>query len=147
MFILIPRFEIVGVASYPDHYTKFTSLEKVSIDSTDYFLTDYSGILELETGTHVYADYLALNPLPFEFPVISRRSFMRRFTQAERIAMRKSTDDIIIDVHEDLKMASSVELQLPAVSDAISYMVYVGILDNTRYAEILIDGTEEEAWP
>ncbi len=78
---------------------------------------------------------------------ITKRAFMKRFTLDERIAIRNSTDDVIIDVYEDLKLASYVELDTQDVSDALNYMVSVGILESSRVDEMLVDGTELEAYP
>jgi len=77
---------------------------------------------------------------------ITKRAFMKRFTLTERIAIRNSVDDVIIDVYEDLKLASYVELDTQDVSDALNYMVSVGILESSRVDEMLVDGTSEEAY-
>lgn len=68
---------------------------------------------------------------------ITQREFMQRFTQAERIAIRASTDGVVIDIQEDLKSASSVDLTLPEISAALNYLVSVNLLDANRPAEIL----------
>jgi hypothetical protein len=78
---------------------------------------------------------------------ITKRAFMKRFTLTERIAIRKSTDDVIIDVYEDLKLASYVELNTQDVSDALNYMVSVGILESSRVDEMLVEGEPYEAYP
>ena len=75
---------------------------------------------------------------------ITKRAFMRRFTQAERIAIRNSSDDIVIDIHEDLKSAINVSLDLQDTIDSLAYLVSVSILTGDRPAEILIDGIEDE---
>ena len=69
---------------------------------------------------------------------------MRRFTQSERIAIRNSSDDIVIDIHEDLKSAINVSLDLQDTIDSLAYLVSVSILTSGRPTEILIDGTEGE---
>ena len=85
-----------------------------------------------------------LKTTPDAIRKITKRSFMRRFTQAERIAIRKSTDDIVIDIYEDLKATSNVDLDLQDTIDALAYLTSVGILASGRKDEILIDGTEDE---
>ena len=81
---------------------------------------------------------------PLAIRKITKRAFMRRFTQAERIAIRNSSDDIVIDIHEDLKSAINVSLDLKDTIDSLAYLVSVSILTSDRPAEILIDGTEDE---
>ena len=143
MKILIPHFQINGTASYPDDYRLFNGMKKVEFNGSDYFVTDYSGELDLATG--VYTDYeLTLEPI-LSNPVITKRSFMQRFTQPERTVIRKSTDDIVIDVHEDLKIASNVDLSLEDIRNALNYFVSIGILEAPRVDELLVDGTEAEA--
>jgi hypothetical protein len=146
---LIPYFEVTGYSSYPDDYTLFSNMSKVNFNSTDYWLCDYAGTLDLETGPDTYEDYVeSLGPeVTYEQPKITKRAFMKRFTLAERISIRNSTDDVIIDVYEDLKLASYVELDTQDVSDALIYMVSVGILESSRVDEMLVDGTELEAYP
>lgn len=81
---------------------------------------------------------------PLAIRKITKRAFMRRFTQSERIAIRNSSDDIVIDIHEDLKSAINVNLDLQDTIDSLAYLVSVSILTSNRPTEILIDGTEGE---
>mgnify|MGYP003667154626 CR=1 FL=1 len=76
---------------------------------------------------------------------ITKRSFMRRFDQTERIAIRNSTDDIVIDIYEDLKIASNVNLDLQDTIDALNYLDSQGLLTVSTIEELLIDGTQEES--
>lgn len=78
--------------------------------------------------------------------VISIRAFMQRFNQSERIAIRNSTDDIVIDIHEDLKMALYVNLDDDDTGQALDYLTSVGLIEASRKAEILADGTEVEKY-
>ena len=50
-----------------------------------------------------YEYHDAVAPVVDPIRIITVRAFMKRFTQAERIAMRTSTDDIVIDLMSDLK--------------------------------------------
>jgi hypothetical protein len=86
------------------------------------------------------------NELPIIAPAIrkiTKRAFMQRFAQAERIAIRKSVDDIVIDIHEDLKMASIVDLDLQDTINGVAYLGSIGLL-TTSQADLLRDGTEDE---
>lgn len=95
-----------------------------------------------ETGTHKIESDGVVGTIPIR--KISKRAFMRRFTQTERTAIRVSADDIVIDIHEDLKSTNTVRLDLQDTIDSLGYLVAVGILTSGRPTEILIDGTEEE---
>ena len=75
---------------------------------------------------------------------ISTRSFMRRFTPPERVLIRASTDDIVVDIHEDLRFARSVDLDLTDVSQGLAYLVTQSIIASNRPAIILRDGTADE---
>lgn len=75
---------------------------------------------------------------------ISKRAFRNRLTQPERTLIRKSTDDIVIDIKEELEMTTYVDLDMPSNTDALNYLVSVGILLAPRVAEILVDGTKKE---
>lgn len=70
---------------------------------------------------------------------ITRRAFMQRLFQAERIAIRNSTDDNVVDIHEDLKSTDSVILSLQDTIDALTYLTSVGILASGRSDTILND--------
>lgn len=78
--------------------------------------------------------------------VLGKRSFMQRFTQAERIAIRNSTDDIVIDIHEDLKMTSFVDLDHPDTGASLDYLTAIGLLVAGRKDEMLVDGEESEKY-
>jgi hypothetical protein len=57
MKILIPYFNVNGKSSYPDDYRLFGSIEKRVIDNVDYFLCEYNGNKNLETGAINYSEY------------------------------------------------------------------------------------------
>ena len=56
--VLIPYFDIEGKNSYPDSYSLFSDMEKVTFNGADYWLCLYNGLLELETGPDDYAAFL-----------------------------------------------------------------------------------------
>lgn len=85
-----------------------------------------------------------MRPIAPEVPkirMITKRAFMRRFTQVERIAIRKSVDDIVIDIYDDLKMVSHVDLDLVDTIQSIEYLKSVGLVTT---GDILRDGSEDE---
>jgi len=75
---------------------------------------------------------------------ISKRAFMQRFTQPERTAIRKSSDDIVIDIYEDLQAVNNVDLDHPDTEASLNYLTSAEILTAGRKDEILVDGTSEE---
>ena len=79
--------------------------------------------------------------------LITKRSFMQRLTMAERIGFRNSTDDVVIDIREDLEYASNVDLDLEALYQGLSYISGIGLLEASRIPELLVDGTKAESYP
>ena len=75
---------------------------------------------------------------------ITRRAFMQRLTFEERTKIRKSQDDRVIDIHDDLKNVKYVELDMDETKNGLLYLEYIGILDQGRHANILVDGTLRE---
>ena len=69
--------------------------------------------------------------LPVVEPVIAirkitKRAFMQRFTQPERTLIRKSTDDIVIDIYEDLQSVTRVELDMTDTVNDLYYAYELG---------------------
>lgn len=77
---------------------------------------------------------------------ITVRAFMQRIPLVSRIAIRNSTDDIVNDLQEDLRLASFVDLDDPAVAAGLSYVVSQGIMTQAEADACLVDGTEAESW-
>lgn len=75
---------------------------------------------------------------------ITKRSFLKRLTQSERIAIRKSTDDVVIDIHEDLLIASHVDLNDDDVKNAVDYLLGLDLISAESKVKLLADGTEQE---
>ena len=87
--------------------------------------------------------------IPSEAPIetieiITRRSFMKRFTLDERTALRNSEDDVVQDFLFELNISQDVTLSLPENRDALMYLTSIGILEASRVDEILAPGTIEE---
>ena len=77
---------------------------------------------------------------------ITKRSFMQRLDIVERIAIRKSTNDVVIDIREDLLTASNVDLDLQDTVTAVNYISEQGLLTVHTIAELLMDGTAAEEY-
>jgi len=78
-------------------------------------------------------------PEPEPLPVggMTRLAFIRRFTLAERISIRQSTDPIVVDGIAMLEAAEEVKLDDPDTVALIGYLVTQGLLTQERAAEIL----------
>jgi hypothetical protein len=74
--------------------------------------------------------------------IITKRSFMQRLSQSERIAIRSSTDESVIDIHEDLKSVDTVTLSNTDVISSLNYLTSVGILADGRSSTILTNPVE-----
>jgi hypothetical protein len=68
---------------------------------------------------------------------ITKRAFMQRFTQPERTLIRKSTDDIVIDIYEDLQAINNVDLAHPDTIASLIYLTSVDILLEGRSDTII----------
>ena len=85
-----------------------------------------------------------VEPEPDAIRVITPRSFFARFTPPERTAMRKSVDDIVIDIREELQIAREVDLDNPNVFQSLTYLTYLEILTEDRVDAMLVDGNTNE---
>lgn len=120
-------------AVMPDHLIEIDSLD------ADLIGNKYKG-----KGADGKATFEAVEVVQDAIRKITKRAFMQRFTQSERVAIRKSTDDIVEDIHEDLKATNNVDLDLTDTQNALGYLVSVAILAPQRVAEILADGAQNE---
>jgi hypothetical protein len=99
----------------------------------------------LDTDTHVIEvpDGATVGPAPIRN--ITTRAFMQRIPLASRVAIRNSTDEVIVDLQEDLRLASFVDLDHPQTAAGLSYIVSQGIMTQSEADACLVDGTEGEA--
>jgi len=72
-----------------------------------------------------------------EVTKITKLSFLQRFTQEERIAIRTSTDPIVVDFLELLSMAQDVDTAYPDTIAGVNYLESTGLVGEGRAAEIL----------
>ena len=127
----------------PENIEGLTEEESAVPQDTDW--------IEVSNGTSIrrYTWHTPVEPeayIPPPIRLITKRSFMKRLSQPIRTAIRKSTDDIVIDIYEDLMIASNVNLDLDDVENALLYLAASGILDETTIPTILADGLESEAY-
>ncbi len=68
---------------------------------------------------------------------LTRLQFQRRFTIEERIAIRASTDPLVIDYRELCSVAEDIELTDADVVAGITYLEAEAVIASGRAAEIL----------
>ncbi|MCV6625853.1 MAG: hypothetical protein OIF38_07130, partial [Cellvibrionaceae bacterium] len=61
---LMPYFPIMGASTYPDNAELFSNLEQVALGGQQYWLCDYAGTKDLETGKHTYSDLVVATNKP-----------------------------------------------------------------------------------
>ena len=69
---------------------------------------------------------------------LTKLKFLNRFTMQERIAIRSSADPIVLDIMNLFDAAEYISTQDTDTVQGIGYLAVVGILTNSRVAEILI---------
>ena len=80
----------------------------------------------------------AAPPPPEPVTVVSRLDFLRRFTRAERIALRaaETTDPVVADFLLMLTLAEDVDLTSADVTEGLAYLEANGFLTAERGAAI-----------
>lgn len=68
---------------------------------------------------------------------LTKLKFLNRFTMNERIAIRASTDPIVIDIMNLFDAAEYISTNDPNTVQGIGYLGVIGILTQARVAEIL----------
>ncbi|PTD19890.1 hypothetical protein [Sphingomonas fennica] len=75
--------------------------------------------------------------VPLTGRILSPLAYQRRFTQAERIAIRGSADPAVIDWHALAMIATEIDLTDPDVVAGTNYLEAIGLIGAGRAAEIL----------
>jgi hypothetical protein len=114
-------------------------------------LPDWVDVTDIECGI----GWIANEDGSFTKPpirVLAVQSFLQRFTQAERIAIRNSTDDIVVDLYELIKVSTYINLDDPNIGPGLLYIsgqtdpaITSPIIDPLRIPDLMADGTDEEA--
>lgn len=123
-YVLNKDSEFVGVTPF-----EWVSLPGVSVEA-------YEG--EIPNLNKVYWDKDSLKLVSVSETEITRLEFMSRFTTEERIAIRESTDPLIFDAMELLKVAENISISDQRTVMLINYMVSVGLISSSRAKEILV---------
>lgn len=69
--------------------------------------------------------------------ILTRREFLLKFSLAERIAIRASTDPVVLDIMNMLDLASYVKLTDVSTQQSVGYLASVGLILPGRVQEIL----------
>ena len=80
-------------------------------------------------------------PVPVAITVMTKLSFLRRFTQAERLAIRaaKATDPVIEDADALMQLAEEIDVADPDTVHYVGYLAQQGLIAPSRVAEILAE--------
>jgi hypothetical protein len=73
----------------------------------------------------------------FDRPILSPLAFQRRFTAAERVAIRASSDSLVIDWMELSKIAQEIDLSDPDVIAGVEYLEALALIGTGRAAAVL----------
>lgn len=78
---------------------------------------------------------------PITTPIMTKLTFLRRFTQAERIAIRaaKTTDPVIEDADALMQLAEEIDVTDMDTVQYVGYLAQKGFLDAPRPAVILAE--------
>jgi len=68
---------------------------------------------------------------------LSKYEFLSLFTAQERIAIRGSTDLMVVDIQEMLNIALEVDLDNTVTQQSVGYLAMTGLIQPARVAEIL----------
>jgi len=77
---------------------------------------------------------------------ITKGSMRSRFTIAEKVAIKVSSDPIVQVLAEDMNNSSHADLDYQELIDGLNYLQSVGIIAGGRVTELLVDGTQEESF-
>mgnify|MGYP003654089067 CR=1 FL=1 len=88
-------------------------------------------------GSHT-AIYSTAPPEPVDYGTkITKRSFTRRLNPIIREALRNTTDEMAIDIREDLNFTSHPDLSDPDLIMSLAYLVYAGFMTQAESDYVL----------
>lgn len=84
---------------------------------------------------------VASTPLPVVYPILTPTLFYVCFTTQERIAIKASTDPVVVELLATLNMClaagAEINLNLASTRADVQYMETIGLLAPGRYAQII----------
>lgn len=153
MKILIPYFQISGTDSYPDSTNVLQIIDTILYLGNTYYLCEYTGNKNLQVGAtyEEYKAWLEAQPPVTGIRVITTAAMRNRFTSAERRVIKRHEDFEVLDNYEDLLLRQYIDLDDPSLRAALEYMIapldgVPVLLNQERVDELLVDGTEYEAY-
>lgn len=103
----------------------------------------YDAAVEAPDGTFIGQGYAngSLVPMATSTSTLTRLKFARRFTQAERIAIRaaKSTDTIIQDADALMQLAGYIDVKDDDTIQYVNYLATKSLISPDRVDQILAD--------
>ena len=113
-----------------------------NVDRAQMFYPDYTCIERIDTNSQfglndLYdgVNFTKAAPPPAVFVPISRLDFLRKFTVQQRIAIRQSTDLLILDAVHMMDLAEQIELDDPDTIYFVNYLAtqsFITIEDANR---------------
>jgi len=110
----------------------------------------------LESGSILKYEYHPVVQYVSPIRLITVRAFMNRLELTERVALRASEDAIVVDMQEDLKLASYVDLDDAGLAFGLAYLaklteapypvIDVAIIPVQQVSDMVLDGTQPEAY-
>lgn len=109
----------------------------------------YETVVEATDGAYIGGEYtggqFVPQPVPEPLPepvtstTMTKLTFLRRFTQAERLAIRaaKASDPIIEDADALMQLAEEIDVTDPDTVQYVGYLATKGYVDTSRVASIL----------
>lgn len=123
-------------------YYNRTSGNLVDITTDSNIVNDPNLVMETRSGDMPDLAKMDWDPCALDFvakhtSIFSKLEFLTKFTLAERIQARSSTDPIVIDIMQMLDIAEFINTQDPNTIQSLGYLAQIGILTPERMSEIL----------
>lgn len=138
-------YDETGTHPLPEGATSTLTLRYV-LDENGQVVDQYAGMTDDEAVAAHVAKQIAENAArewqiaaeqSFKNATVTKLAYLRRFTQAERIAVNGSADPIVQDFMTMLNMAEEIVLIDPDTVAGTNYLEQLGLIGEGRAAEIL----------
>jgi len=116
----------------------FSDTHIIREDGNKYLVGTYTGLLSLAVWDGVLDDGVIIR-------YITVRMFLKRFKKAERIFLRNSNDDDLIDMMDDLNRAAYVDLKDPELIKGVELIVQIPQFSSTSES-LLRNGEAHEKY-
>lgn len=106
----------------------------------------YMAVDELPAMQSIFDGEKFTAPEPEKIRIITVRAFRSRLTLAEKIAIKASQNPAVQVLDDDLKTSTFIDLDFVELQQGIDYLISEELIAPERKAELLADGTPEEAF-